>query len=145
MRAPLYSGWWKMQAQFWVSALAVLGGANGAIWMLVQWRINRRKAPTDRAEAFSQIADRLTQAAERAAQREHEDNEKLRAEVRALREEVEELRPLRAEVLALRAHLAHMQRDVTATRSVVERQQFADEIRWLGAEAAEPDPKGNAE
>lgn len=107
------------------------------LWWLIQWRINHRKAPTDRAEAFSQIADRLAARAEGLAQREHEDNVQLRAEVRALREEVEELRPLRAEVRALRERLATMHQDVTATRATVER-KVADEMRWLGIEAPKP-------
>jgi len=118
--------------QFWIPMGVSLLGANGAVWALVNWRINHQKAPVDRAASFTEMAERIAINAEKAAQREHEDNERLRQANERLSEEV---RALREEVAELRHRLARMQQDVSATRTAVERQVIAEELHWLGADA----------
>ena len=121
--------------QFWIPVGASVLGANGAVWALIRWRLDHKKAGVDTAAAFTEMAERLAINAEKAAQREHLDNERLRLANEQLSEEV---RALRAEVEDLRTRLARMQRDVSATRTAVERQAIAEDLRWLGAEAPEP-------
>lgn len=124
--------------QFWIPMGASILGANGAVWALIQWRLNHRKMGADTAAVFTEMAERLAVNAEKVAQREHEDNERLRLANERLSEEV---RALRAEVEELRNRLARMQQDVSATRTAVERAAIVEDLRWLGAEA--PDQNQN--
>lgn len=133
--------------QSWESILGTVLGANGALWLLVKWRWERRKIKADTAAVFTKMAESLASRAEKTAQRAEQDNEKLREqneklheEVRALRAEVRELRPLRAEVEELRRRMAQMQRDVSATRIAVEH-TIAEDVYSL-PETQEPRQEG---
>lgn len=124
----------------WMPILATVLGTNGAAWLLIRWRWERRKIGADTAKVFTDMAQEIaTEAREAgreaaaqaraAAQREHDENEILRAEVRELRAEVRELRQ----------YIARMQQDVSATRTAVEH-RTAEEV-WSLPETEEPNQR----